>query len=112
MDPLNSLQLLAKASSKVRLDKCKEDRVACLQQIVTDGVALVSMYMLALYVIDGVVPTVDYLQHHALKYLVLYVTCSYVLRYLDVDYEDALSRGAAVVVAAKFVTVLQAAKPV
>ena len=105
-NPLNTIKDNLKDSSKLRLDKCKEDPATCLQQIVVDGLAIVAMYILALYVVDGLPPSSAYVQNNAIKFLGLYISCSYLLRYLDVDYEDALSRGAAMVVAAKFVSVM------
>lgn len=103
---VKGINTAAKGSTKMTYDKCKEDRTRCLLQVIIDGIALVSMYMLAIYVIDGTVITMKYLKNQAAKYMLIYTVCSFVLRYLDVDYEDALSRGAAVVIAAKFVTAL------
>lgn len=105
-DVLSKIDVTARQSSKATYSQCKTDPRACMRQVLVDCILLVAMFMVGLYVIDGVAPTLEYLQQHVLKYTVVFALCSFAMRYLDVDYGDALSRGAAVVIAAKFVTAL------
>lgn len=88
-----------------RVKPCKTDTGKCFQQVAIDGFALVLMYVAAAYLIDGQIPGPAYAANIA-KYMILFVGGSFVLRYLDVDYADAIPRGAAVVIAAKFVGAL------
>lgn len=98
---------LAKESSKSAFDRCKQSPGVCIRQVLIDAFVLIGMYSLTIYAIEGPdLFTVDYAKTSLAKYFVLYVACSFVLRYLDVDYEDALSRGAAMLIAGKMVTVM------
>jgi hypothetical protein len=106
-----SLAEFARGSSKKTYETCKNNLSGCARQIFIDGAILCCMYMLALYVIDGVKPTYDFLWKRAFKFMMLFMICSLVLRFFDVDYQDALSRGTAVVIAAKFVTALIPTSP-
>ena len=105
-DVVGKLDRLLKSSTKKTYDNCKAAPGLCAQQIVLDGLVLVAMYMMALYLIDGVKPTWEYVRTHVVKYMTLFIATSFVLRFMEVDFADALSRGAAVFIAAKFLSAL------
>ena len=90
---------------------CKENLRECVKRVATDVVVLVSMYTLALYLIDGVTLDAEYMLTNVPKYAILFFFGSLIMRYLDRDDADALSRGAAVVIAAKFVSALAPKSP-
>ena len=74
--------------------------------VVRDGLVLVGMYALALHLIDDLPITSDYVWNHATVFLALYISGSFAMQSLGLDFADSLSRGATVIVAAKFVTAL------
>lgn len=94
-----------KQSTKKTYENCKAEPGHCFRQVFVDGAVLVGMYVLALWLIDGVAPNWEY-RTKVYKYMALFVACSFTLRYMELDFADALSRGAAVVIAAKFVSAL------
>lgn len=83
-------------------DECQDDPTACYRQIAVDSLVLMGMYVAGMYAADGRMPTPQTMA----TFLGLFVGSSVFLRFLELDYADALSRGAAIAVAAKFIGVL------
>ena len=82
--------------------RCCHHKAGCLCRTVADGALLLGMFAVAQYATEGRIPTTADLPKAAVI-LAGYVVCSMALRLMDADYEDALPRGAAVVIAAKFI---------
>ena len=64
--------------------RCKANTGKCIRQVAIDGLAMVVMYVVAAYLIDGQVPGPAYATN-VVNYMILFVGGSFVLRYLDVD---------------------------
>lgn len=98
---------VARTSSKAAFDKCKDAPGECVRQILIDVTVLIFMFGLTVYAAEGInVFTKSYFHNKVSKYFVIYVLCSFMLRYLDTDYEDALSRGAAMLISGKLISIM------
>lgn len=71
-----------------------------------DGLLLLTMYVAAIWVVDGIAPTREFFVDRGVKYLLLYVVAATVLRHVNAEYADALAWGATIVTTAKFISVL------
>jgi len=69
---------------------------------VVDAVALATLYAFGMYVVDGDLPG----NHTLIKFMVLYLTATTVLHAIDAPYVDAIPRGMAIVIAAKYMNSL------
>lgn len=105
---MSKLFNIAKESTKSRYDRCKEDPGVCIRQILVDACLLIGMFCLVTYAMDGSsIFTYAYAKEKLAKYFVLYTLCSFALRFMDTDYEDALSRGAAMLISSKMIGAMQ-----
>ena len=75
-----------------------------------DAIVLLAMYVTAIWVVDGVAPTIDFFADKGVKYLMMYVVTATVLRHINAEYADALAWGATIVITAKFISVLEVGK--
>lgn len=75
-------------------------------EILRNGLLLAGLYALGLVLIDGQVLTLDYVRTNLALFAALYVGAVMVMRAVRLEYEDSLSRGVIVVIAAKFVSAL------
>ena len=80
----------------------KRTETTRVRQALRDAALLLGMFAVAQYAMDRRVPSADDLPKIA-AFLVGYVICATALGAMGAEYEDALPRGAAVVIAAKFV---------
>lgn len=67
-----------------------------------DAASLAALYSLGMYVVDGELPG----YYTIIKFLVLFMTATVVLHAIDASYVDAIPRGMAIVIAAKYVNSL------
>jgi hypothetical protein len=73
-----------------------------IKKNVVDGAALATLYAFGMYVADGELPG----YHTVIKFLVLFMVATTVLHAIDAPYVDAIPRGIAIVIAAKYVNSL------
>lgn len=69
---------------------------------VTDAALLAFMYSLGMYVVEGALPT----GINVLTFMGLFVVATTMLHLVDAEYAEALPRGAAIVIAAKYINLL------
>ena len=77
-----------RTSTEDSIRECKADPSKCLTQLMLDGAVIVLAYAALLYLVDGKQLAVP----RALKFYVMFVVLAYVLRYLDVDFADQITR--------------------
>lgn len=77
-----------KNSTEQSLENCKEHPKKCLTQLMIDGLVIVLSYGMLVYLVDGrtLCPV------KAAKFYVLFLVLAYAFRYLDVDFQEQLTR--------------------
>lgn len=79
---------IVRSSTEQHLKKCKEQPGKCLSQLLLDGVVIIAAYALLLWAVEGGTLQVS----KAVKFYVLFIGLAFVLRYLDVDFQEHLTR--------------------
>lgn len=87
-DLLDSLTQPFRESTKESLERCKKDPRKCVRQLFVDGLVIVLGYAFLVYVVEGKVVS----PRRALKFYALFIFVAFVLRYLNVDFQDQLTR--------------------
>lgn len=77
-----------KQSTEKSLRECKADPRKCFRQLLLDGLVIISSFGLLLYLTEG--KTLDPLK--AAKFYGLFLVLAYIFRYLDVDFQEQLTR--------------------
>lgn len=77
-----------KNSTEQSLKECKANPRKCFAQLLLDGLVIIASYGSLVYLVDG--KMVDPLK--ALKFYGLFLVIAYVFRYLDVDFQEQLTR--------------------
>lgn len=77
-----------RTSTEQSLKNCKEHPKKCFRQLVIDGLVIVLSYGMLLYLVDG--RPLDPIK--AAKFFVLFLALAYAFRYLDVDFQEQLTR--------------------
>lgn len=85
---LDSVTGTFKNSTEQSLKDCSATPGKCVGQLMLDGLVIVAAYSLLLYVVDGQA----LVARKALKFYALFLFLAFVLRYLDVDFQDQLTR--------------------
>jgi hypothetical protein len=75
-------------STEEAVHQCKEKPGKCARQLLLDGLVIVLAYAFLLYVVEGKVLA----WVRGVKFYVLFLFVAFVLRYLDVDFQDQLTR--------------------
>jgi hypothetical protein len=75
-------------STEDALKECREKPAKCLSHLALDAAVIVAAYGFLVWAVDGarLSPT------KALKFYALFMVVAFVLRYLDVDFQDQLTR--------------------
>ena len=81
------LDVLSK-STEQNLRKCKANPRKCVAQLMLDGLVIIGSYGMLLYLVEGT--KLD--PRKAAKFYVLFLILAYVFRYLDVDFQENLTR--------------------
>ena len=81
------LDLLNK-STEQSVKECRTDPAKCLAQLMADGAVIIASYSLLLYVVDGQMVAWP----KALKFYGLFLLLAFVFRYLDLDFQEQLTR--------------------
>lgn len=75
-------------STEESLKECKKDPGKCVSQLLLDGAVIILAYALLAYVVDGTILSAT----KALKFYALFMLLTFVLRWLDVDFQDQITR--------------------
>lgn len=78
-------------------------RMTRVKKSVLDGVMLAALYSLGMYFTDGSLPGT----YALVTFMALFVFSTALLHAVDAEYADAIPRGAAIVIAAKYINSLQ-----
>lgn len=82
-----SMGLLQKSTEKW-LKNCKDRPTKCFRQLLIDGAVIITSFAALSYLVDGTVVQWD----RALKFYGLFLVVAFVFRYLDVDFQENLTR--------------------
>ena len=77
-----------RSSTEKALKDCKDHPRKCFRQLLIDGAVIVLAYAMLLYLVDGTALN----PMRAAKFYGLFLVLAYVLRYLDVDFQEQLTR--------------------
>lgn len=75
-------------STEGNLKQCKEHPRKCFRQLLVDGLLIVASYGLLTYLLDG--KALD--PRRALAFYVLFLALALAFRYMDVDFQEQLTR--------------------
>lgn len=89
-------------STEQNLKDCKNNKQKCLTQLLLDGAVIVSSYALLLWLVDDKWMGAA----RAAKFYALFLALAYLFRYLDVDFQETLTRVAGIQIGTKLFGVL------
>ena len=75
-------------STEAHLKQCKEHPRKCFRQLMVDGLVIVASYGLLTYLLDGKALN----PRRTLAFYALFLALAYAFRYLDVDFQEQLTR--------------------
>lgn len=79
---------ILRTSTEKALKDCRQHPRRCFRQLLIDGMVIVLAYAVLVYLVDGA--SIDPMR--AARFYGLFVVMAYVLRYLDVDFQEQLTR--------------------
>lgn len=97
------LDILRTPGSQTPVD-CKAQPAKCAYQIAVDGAVIVAAYALLVYALDGAVLA----WAKALKFYALFFVLAFLLRYVNVDFQEQLTRVAGFQLGTKLFTCMVA----
>lgn len=89
-------------STQQWLKGCKDRPTKCFRQLLVDGAVIISSFSVLSYLVDGTVVQWD----RALKFYALFLAVAFVFRYLDVDFQENLTRVAGFQIGSKLFATL------
>lgn len=84
----NSVASSFKNSSEDTLKACRDNPAKCIGQLMLDGLVIIAAYALLVWVVDSQCLTL----RKAATFYAMFIFLAFVLRYLDVDFQDQLTR--------------------
>lgn len=82
------LDFLTMKSTEQHLKQCADQPGKCARQLAIDGAVIVMSYAMLLYLLDGKI--VEW--RRALTFYALFLALAYAFRWLDVDFQEQLTR--------------------
>jgi hypothetical protein len=93
-----------KNSTEQAVKECKKDPKKCVRQLLLDGVVIVASYGLLLYLVEG--RTLAWT--NIARFYAVFLVIAFVFRYLDLDFQEQLTRVAGFQVGTKLFMLLTA----
>lgn len=94
-----------KQSTEQSLKECQKQPTRCFRQLLLDGLVIISSYSLLLYLVDGRVVDV----RRAVTFYALFLVLAFAFRWLDVDFQEQLTRVAGFQIGTKLFAALTGA---